>query len=69
MKMFLRDCISKLVSSKSLRKGATTEMAVHPYLEHKFGLVRNGHLSKSNDKFYVASVTAGSLPGFKVLAG
>ena len=69
LKKFLPDCVAKLVSSKSLRKGATTEMVINPFLDHKFALLQSGHLSKHNDRFYTASVTAGSLPGFKVLAG
>jgi hypothetical protein len=69
LKAFLPACIAKLVCSKSLRKGATTEMAIHPYLDHKFLLLRSGHSSQYNDRHYTASVTAGSLPGFKALAG
>jgi len=61
--------MEKWVTSRSLRKGSTTTMAIHPDLDHKFVLLRSGHSSRDNDRFYIASTVAGSLPGFKVLSG
>jgi len=67
--MLLPKCMEKWVTSRSLRKGSTTTMAIHPNLDHKFVLLRSGHSSQDNDRFYIASTVAGSLPGFKVLSG
>jgi hypothetical protein len=69
LRMFLPESIEKWVTSRSLRKGSTTTMAIHPDLDHKFVLLRSGHSSRENDRFYIASTVAGSLPGFKVLSG
>jgi hypothetical protein len=69
LRMFLPKCMEKWVTSRSLRKGSTTTMAIHPNLDHKFVLLRSGHSSRDNDRFYIASTVAGSLPGFKVLSG
>ena len=61
LRMFLPKCMEKWVTSRSLRKGSTTTMAIHPNLDHKFVLLRSGHSSRDNDRFYIASTVDGPI--------
>ena len=57
------------VSSRSLRKGATTEMATHSDVTLPQILMRGGWSSGTNMDPYRICTTAGTLPGAKALAG
>ena len=48
-----------------------TSMAIHPSLDLKFGKLRSGHKSygDGNERYYIVSLSTGSLPGGKVLSG
>ncbi len=59
----------KLITSRSLRKAATTEMRVNPDLSFPEVLNRGGWASGTTVDHYSCSPTAATLPGGKALSG
>ena len=69
LREFVPEPIKHMVSSKSPRIGATTEMNIHPQMTMSSLLARTGHSAGNNTDHYNVFTPAGSLPGGKCLSG